>query len=180
MGRIVDLAEYRKQSAGRKGFAPWHRRFGETFDDGMCLTDLSDRTLYQLALPGEESALALYELIMGALDLGHAAKFPYLGKAGQMKVMEIHLLLADLVRFEMMRRLEWLDHPTGVEYPIVEMVRSYVTVKIHFTKYPPTLSQAHPEYADYEKLHERDREAFIRRLLTPALDAFKERVKNSF
>ena len=79
---------------------------GEAFGAHTRIADLPDKVILGLAQPGDASSTAFYELIMGVLDLGPAAKFFYLSNDEQMRVVDIHLLLADQVRFEMMRRIE--------------------------------------------------------------------------
>ncbi len=161
----------------KKGFGPWRKRFGESYGEKTRLSDLADRTVYLLALPGEDSTVAFYELIMGILGLGHAPKFTYLENNDQMTVVDVHFFLADQVRFEMMCRLGWLDDPSAAKHRIIEMVRSFEKVKAFYKDNPPQLSAAHPDVEAYRLLHDRDREAFIRRLLPDALESFKERIQ---
>ena len=52
-------------------------------------------------------------MIMGVLDLGPAAKFNYLPTEQQMQVVDIHLFLADHMRFEMMLRLNKANGRAG-------------------------------------------------------------------
>ena len=108
MTKVVDLQSYRAKAVEQRGFGRWHKRFGESFDSSTRIVDLSDSTLFFLAQPGESSSIAYYDFIMGILDLGAAPEFHYLGNSDQMLVVDIHLFLADQVRFEMMRRLEWI------------------------------------------------------------------------
>ena len=64
---------------------------------------------------------------MGILGLGAAPKFNYLDREEQMMVVDIHLFLADQVRFEMMRRLGWLDNFTCERYRLLEMVQESIS-----------------------------------------------------
>jgi len=84
MTKIVDLQSFRERALEQKSFGPWQKRFGESFGAHTRISDLSDKTLFSLAQPGETSTTAFYELIMGALDLGPAAKFYYLANDEQM------------------------------------------------------------------------------------------------
>ena len=176
MGKIVDLKAYQARAVEQRGFGPWRKRFGESYGLETRLPDLTDRTVYLLALPGEDSTAAFYELIMGLLDLGPAAKFTYLDPEPQLRVVDIHLFLADQVRFEMMRRLDWLGALVLQDRPIAGMVRSFDRDRTLSRQHPPRLSASHPDYEAYHKLHERDRESHVRRLLPAALDAFGRRV----
>ena len=176
MTKIVDLKAYRTKAVEQRGFGPWQKRFGETFNSATRLEDLSDKTLYFLAQPGEPSSVAYYEVIMGVLDLGTAAKFHYLGNTDQMRVVDLHLFLADQVRFEMMRRLKWITGFEGVKYSILEMIQAFYKVKENSRVNPPELSASNSDYDEYQRLTTGDKEVFIRRMLQEALEAFK----NSF
>ncbi|MDY6836487.1 MAG: hypothetical protein SWH78_00805 [Thermodesulfobacteriota bacterium] len=176
MPKVIDLQDYRTKSAGDRGFEPWCKRFGESYGAETRLSDLSDRTLYFLAQPGEETAMAFYELIMGILGLGAAPKFYYLPNEEQMTVMDIHLFLADQVRLEMMHRLEWLTGFSGMTYSILDMVHDAQRIKMECKEKAPTLSQTDPDLQAYEKLVTADKHAFVRRRLRQALEAFKARL----
>jgi len=174
MTKIVDLQTYRTRAIEQRSFGLWQKRFAETFDSTTRLEDLSDATLYFLAQPGELSSVAYYEIIMGVLDLGAATKFYYLNNSDQMRVVDLHLLLADQVRFEMMRRLKWITGFEGVKYSILEIVQQFDTVKKICRTNPPMLSASNSNYAEYSELTPGDKEVFIRRLLQEALEAFKK------
>lgn len=176
MTNIVNLKSYRAKAAEQKGFSPWHKRFEESYGEKTRLSDLSEKTLYLLALPGEDSAVAFYELIMGILNLGAAPKFHYLGSEEQMMVVDIHLFLIDQVRFEMMRRLGWLDNFTCEKYRLLEMVQDFNKVKARCKDNHPELVESHPDYFAYKKLTRMDREVFIRRMFPKALETYKERL----
>lgn len=174
MTKIVDLQAYRTKTIEERGFGHWHRRFGEQYGRQTTLPDLSDRTLYLLALPGEKNAIPFYELIMGVLGIGEPLKFYYLDKAAQMMVMNIHLFLSDQVRFEMMRRLGWLGSYPCEKHRLLEMVRDFDKIKALCKNKLPVLASTHPDFELYEAAQGTDKEVFIRRLLPNALLAFKE------
>jgi len=176
MPKVVDLQEYRTHSAEHRGFEPWCKRFGESYGAETRFSDLSDRTLYFLARPGEETAMAFYELIMGVLGLGAAPKFYYLPDKEQMMVMDIHLFLADQVRFEMMHRLEWLTALSGETYSILDMVQDCQRIKEEWKDKAPALPEADPDLEAYEKLSTGDKQAFVRRRLRQALEAFRAKL----
>jgi len=173
MAKIVDLHAYRTKAVEKRTFGPWRKRFGESFSQITGLADLSSKTLYFLAYPGEENAVAFYEFIMGALDFGTATKFYYLEKRNQMVVMEIHLFLADQIRFEMMRRLGWIDSFSSMRYTLLEMVQLFERIKTLCNSNQPKLAKSHPDYPSYSKLTSADQEVFIRRMLPEALDTYK-------
>jgi hypothetical protein len=176
MTKVVDLKTYRSRALEQRGFGPWQKRFSESYDSRTRLSDISDKTLYYLSQPGENSSNAYYEIIMGILDLGQAAKFHYLNNHDQMRVVDIHLFLADQFRFEMMRRLEWILSFEGGNYSLLLMVQEFVKIKNKCRQRPPDLSRSNSNYSEYTKLTDGDKEVFIRRMLQEALDAFKKRI----
>jgi hypothetical protein len=176
MTKVVDLQKYRTKSVEQKGFGPWQKRFAETFDSATRLENLSDSTLYYLAQPGESSSVAYYEVIMGILGLGPAIKFHYLDNSEQMLVVDLHLFLADQIRFEMMRRLNWITGFEGTRYSILEMIQEFNRVKETSRVNPPQLAGSNSDYVEYDQLTTGDKEVFIRRMLQEALDAFKKRL----
>ena len=177
MTKIVDLHHYRTKVVEQRAFGPWQKRFGESYDASTCLSDLSDKTLYFLAQPGEDSSMAYYEMIMGVLDFGPATKFNYLASEQQMRVVDIHLFLADQMRFEMMRRLEWLEALPCQNFTMISMVQTYEQMRNRFKDNPPGLAASHPGHEAYQKLVIRDKVVFIRQLLREALEEFQNRLK---
>ncbi len=178
MTKVVDLHRYRTKVVEQRAFGPWQKRFGEAYDANTRLSDLSDKTLFFLARPGEKSSMAYYEMIMGVLDLGPATKFNYLASEQQMRVVDIHLFLADQMRFEMMYRLKWLDAPPCQHFSLIAMVQSYERIRTGYKDKPPGLAPSHPGHAAYQELATRDQEVFIRQLLREALEKFEERIKS--
>jgi len=179
MGKLLNLDEYRHNAAARRGFGPWQNRFGATFNQDTTLADIDAPILYFLALPGEKCTQAYYELIMGVLDLGPSVNFYTLEKKSQIKVTEIHLFLSDLIRFEMMRRLEWVGNLTCEKYTLIELILRFDALTGKGCNKPPDLSVAHPGYTKFSKLIPRDQEVFIRQLLPEALEAFSDRLKKN-
>lgn len=176
MVKIVELKDFRNKTLEQRAFGPWKKRFGEKFSHETRLSDIPDKTLLYLSQPGEASTVAFYELIMGVLNFGHASKFSYLENDDQRHVMEIHLFLSDLCRFEMMRRLGWIKFKDCSLTSLIELIANFRDYKDFCRRNPPELSESHPDYHSYKNLHERDREGFIRRLLPGALDIFQRKV----
>jgi hypothetical protein len=176
MGKIINLTNRREKMLEKKAFGSWKKRFGIFFTAETRFSDIPDKTLLYLSQPGEESAAAFYELIMGILDLGPAIKFSSLNKQDQLYVMEIHLFLADLFRFELMRRLGWIDPVACEMKSLIELVNDFDKYKNIIKESPPQLSKTYPDYNAYQNLHERDKEGFIRRLLPGALDIFQRKL----
>jgi len=176
MSKVVNLQAYRVKSVEQRSFRLWCERFGESYGIKTRLADLSDRTLYFLALPGEQTAIAFYELIMGILRLGEAPRFYYLPNTDQMMIVDIHLFLADQIRLEMMRRLGWLSSFASEKHSLFEMVQAFGKIKAQCKERPPKLSEAQPDFDLYNTLVSGDKEVFLRRKLREALEAFRAKL----
>ena len=176
MTKIVNLQAYRTKTMEQRSFGPWAKRFGELYSKKTRLSDLSAKTLFFLAHPGEDSAVAYYELIMGVLDLGEGIKFYYLDKKDQLAIMDIHLFLADQIRFEMLHRLEWLDNLPCAQHPLLDMVQHFDQIKIACKDKHPELASTHHDFETYSKLTRGDKNIYIRRMFREALSSFKERL----
>ena len=176
MSKVVDLQSYRSRQLAERVFGPWKRRFGESYGEQTLLADLSQNTLFRLAQPGDESTAAFYELVMGALDLGLAEKFYYLDKAEQLRVVDLHLFLADQVRYELMRRLAWVIRYAGRKFTLLELIERIGELKLQNRLEPPMLAETHPDFTHFAELNAPDRESFVRRLLPQALEEFRKRL----
>ncbi|MGB5987053.1 MAG: hypothetical protein WBG37_17250 [Desulfobacterales bacterium] len=176
MAKVINLKAYRNQALDQRIYGPWVKRFGERYDQSLTLPDLSAKVLFGLALPGDPGSMAYYELIMGILDLGPADHFHFLDNDHRMRVVDTHLFLADQVRFELMYRLSWITRFGARELPLVQMVLELGEAKKQVHKQPPQLAASHPEYAHYQKLVYGDKEAFLRRMLPAALEAFQKQL----
>ena len=174
MVKVIDLNRYRAHAVDQRIFGPWENRFGESYTQSVILPDLSANVVYRLALPGDPGSVAYYELIMGVLDYGPADNFHILDNEYRMQIVDTHLFLADQVRFELMHRLGWITSFGVRELPLVQMVLALSTAKKRARGRPPQLSVSHPDYSHYQTLVYGDKEAFLRRMLPEALDAYKK------
>lgn len=177
MAKIVDLKSFRDKALEQRSYGAWQKRFDESYGIATRVADLSDKTLFGLSQPGENSSTAWYEFIMGVLDWGPAIKFYYLGNDAQMRVVDTHLLLADQVRFELMRRLGWVRRLPSEHCSLIDMVLEFQSVKQAARSDPPVLEESHPDYKAYSQLAVGDREVFVRKQLGAALEAFKKLLK---
>ncbi len=175
MSKIVRLSEYREKGAVQAGFEFWHQRFTQSFDIHTRMTDLIPDTLCRLAEPGDDSTTAFYALIIGFLGYGEAMGFDALENKTQLRVLDIHLFLSDQIRFEVMHRIGWLAELHANQYALFEIVRQFDTIKAACQEHLPRLDSDHPRYKEYQGLIQPDKEVFIRCLLLPALEVFKQR-----
>jgi hypothetical protein len=176
MVEVIHLESFKRRKAANRGFKSWSRRFDEKLDERTRLTDLSDKTLAFLISPGDQNIFALYELVMGVKDLGSASDFFQLEKAAKMEVIEISIHLLDQLRFESMRRLNWLANGTEQSLPIVELIEKYASLEKRGPSSVPRLSSTHPKFQTYDRLSDFDRETFVRKQIPAAIEEFKKKV----
>lgn len=175
MSKIVNLNEYRTHQAETRCFGAWKKRFGGDYVLGTRLADLSDRVVAYLATPGDNGNAAFYELILGTMGYEPGVGFYQLANEERLAVVDIHLFLADQVRFEMMRRIGWLRLPAVAQASLVDLIRNFEGHRLALRSTPPELVETHPQYATFKQLPGRDREVFIRQLLRGALEEFAKR-----
>jgi hypothetical protein len=177
MVQIVHLASFKRRQAARRGFKAWLRRFDEPLDEETRIADLSDTTLAFLISPGEENIFLLYELVMGVKGLGTSSDFFSLDRALKMEVIDISIYLLDQLRFECMRRLNWLASDCPPPSSLVELVEHYPTLTGEARRMIPALSAFHPSYETYKGLSEFEKETFVRKQIPAAIERFKSRLK---
>jgi hypothetical protein len=172
MTEVVDLDKARQEAAVRRGYRNWRSRFQEKFDESTRARDLSDATLRFLSRGSEEAAFYIYDLIMGLLHLGSGFEVRDLSPEDRLRVMDRYLFLLDRLRFEVMRRLDWVDAYPGEDDSLAELVLGYDTLAPALQATVPELSRRHPEHETYRSVSAFEKDAFIRRLIPAALDAF--------
>ena len=177
MGKVLEMEEQKRHLTAKRGYESWKRRFSETFDPNAAPVDLSDAVLAALIEGSEESSMALYELIMGFLGLGKGPRFYSLEAADIITVTDITLFLLDQLRFESMRRLQWIDDWPTVHIPLLDLVEQFSTRYSPVRHQTPRLSTEHPRFAEYQEAFEGDRDLFIRRLIPDAIKCFEEKKK---
>jgi hypothetical protein len=172
MAIILDLNEAKRRLTAKKGFEPWSRRFGIVCDENTSIRLLDNAVIRFIIQGSEDSAMALYELIMGITGLGHGLRFHYLESENKMGVTDITLFLLDLLRFEAMYRLEWLDDYPFLKIPLIDLVLGFRDQFCAARHQSPTLSAAHPRYPEYLAEFETDRNSFVRKLIPEAIRVF--------
>jgi hypothetical protein len=175
MAELLDLERFRRKLAADQGFHTWLARFQEQFGPDTRLQDLSPSTLLTLASPGEETLYIYFDLIMGIRRLGGSLRFRLddLEVPIKLKIMDTAFALMDRVRFEVMRRLGWVEEGFHEDIPIVDLVQKAWTQTGAFSRELPRLAASHPDYEKYRRLNSRDRITFIRRLIPRAVEAFR-------
>jgi len=178
MAEVIDLERFRAKVAADQGFPTWLARFKEQFGPETRLADLSPQTLLYLATPGEENLYVFFDLVMGARRLGGSARFHLdeLDSEAKLKIMDTAFALVDRVRFEVMRRLGWVEAVPGLDAPIIALVQQAWRRENAFAREVPKLSPAHPDYEAYLKCNPMDRAVVIRRLIPRAVAAYRDQL----
>ena len=181
MAEVINLARFRSKVAADQGFRSWLARFREQFGPDTRLQDLSPSTLLYLATPGEENLFVFFDLVMGAQGLGGSVRFRLddLDNNIKMKIMDTAFALLDRVRFEVMRRLQWVAAAPEAEIPIIDLVRQAWRLGAEFGLAPPVLAPEHPDFPAFARLNSTDRMVFLRRLIPRAVTCFREHVEQT-
>lgn len=178
MAEVVDLEKFRRKLAADKGFRSWLRRFQEQFGPDTRLGDLSPETLLYLATPGEENLYVFFDLIMGAKDLGGSIRFRLddLPTPTKLRILDAAFALMDRVRFEVMRRLGWVEEVPGAQTPIIDLVQQAWEQGPSFSRELPRLASSHPDYEALKDLPPLDQGPAIRRLIPRAVACYRQLV----
>ena len=172
MSKLVDLDQFRTEQTAKRGFAGWHKRYGDPFSPETRLTHLSNIIIRELAEPGEDSATIYYELIMGTFNLGSVHKFEFLNPKDRLHISDVHLFLTDLVRYEMMFRIQWISGYTCQDRSLMDLVVNFDPSDYSRYSNPPQLSRCHPQFDAFAKRIAREKEVMLRQLHREALAKF--------
>ena len=176
MTNIINLDQYKRDQQTDEIFGPWRTRFADRFTLGTTLPEFKDATLFSLAQPGDNSTERYYELIMAVLKIGIPIEFYFLNDQDKMAVVDRHLFLADHVRFEIMRRLNWIRRYPCQKRPVVDMLKNFPDAQEEMLGNAPILSATQPTATIYDKLTVREKQVHIRQMLMGALEAFGARL----
>jgi hypothetical protein len=118
---------------------------------------------------------------MGAVGLGGALRFRLddLESATKLRIMDAAFALMDRARFEVMRRLEWVEETPGENVPLIALVQQAWQEGSAFARQVPRLAPGHPDYQAYQKLGAIDRGTTIRRLIPKAVAQFQAQMNLS-
>jgi hypothetical protein len=181
VAEVVDLDRFRRKLAADKGFRTWLQRFQDQFGPDTRLEDLAPETLLYLATPGEENLYVFFDLIMGAKGLGGALRFRLddLETPTKLRIMDAAFALMDRVRFEVMRRLGWVEEVPGENVPLIALVQEAWLQGSAFSREMPRLAPSHSNYESFQKMGPIDQGTAIRRLIPRAVAEFRSRVEVS-
>jgi hypothetical protein len=120
------------------------------------------------------SSFYFYDFIMNLKGLGSGFEFNELDSKDKVSVMDMYLFLLDLIRFEYMKRLGWLDSYPGENFTIVELILQFDQLAPGMRARPPSLSKDHPAYGLFSEMNQFEKEELIRKLLGDALQEMRD------
>jgi hypothetical protein len=181
MGDVIELEQFRLKLSADQGFRSWLNRFREQFGPRTTLKDLTDSTLLFLATPGDENLYAIFDLVMGVKGWGTSTRFILddLTSPIKQRILDLSLRFLDYCRFEILRRLNWVEGLKEADLPLLALVDLVDAAPATQATPAPALVPEHPAYADYAKLIPSERHTAIRKLIPPALAEFRRRVEGS-
>ncbi|MBA4394499.1 MAG: hypothetical protein C0407_13180 [Desulfobacca sp.] len=177
MGKIISLEAQKNQKAAKRGFREWQRRFRSLplLDENTKWSDLPDEVILFLAEDDDEGRKIIHDLLMGTLGLGSGYEFESLPSEKLLPLLDVYFILIDQVRFECMRRLDWVQEIPLGNQPIIPLIRAYSQGSNPFLAEPPQLARQHPAYPVYSQLSEIEQRVFIRKIIPEAVQQFKEK-----
>jgi len=174
MTEVLHMRQARLDLAIRRGFRNWKSEFHEDFSGGTRLSDISRKTLSQLALGKDKSTFYLFDLIMNLRNQGSGFEFSELSPQDKMSVMDQYLFLLDRIRFEYMKRIGWLEAYPGEESTVVDLVVQFEQIGQRLFRATPLLSRNHAANAQFRGMNSFEREELIRKLIPKALKEIED------
>ena len=174
MKDVVNLKEARLDMAAHRGFRNWKSHFKEDFSRDTRLDAVSMETLETLAQGKESGTFYLFDLIMNIEELGSGFEFHELPPGKKMRVMDRYLFLLDRIRFELMKRMGWLERYPGEEIGLVDLVTQFEYLGPRLQADTPSLSKDHPSYERFCRMKTLEREQFIRKMIPKALGRIED------
>ena len=173
--KVVPLESYKLKRSADKGFKRWKYFFElpPYPDENTQWSDLSDRLILFLCEDSTESRLAIYDLLMGAYDLGRGYELESLPPPQLLPLLDVHLFITDQVRFECMRRLGWIEDIPKEGQPIIAQVLGVAGPKHTGRPETPKPGRQHPAYREYLKAKCFDRGVLVRQHIPDAIRQFK-------
>ncbi|MGC8494444.1 MAG: hypothetical protein ACP5SH_22200 [Syntrophobacteraceae bacterium] len=178
MAEIFCLESLRKRNAADRGFREWKRIFRSftEFDEKTRWADLPDEIILFASDSGAKGKHALYDLIMGANQLGCGDDFETRDFDRLSLLMNGYFFITDQARFECMRQLGWLETIPKADRSIIELVMDSESYDYKAQLETPDPTPLHPCYEENRLSRGLDKPALVRKYAPEALKQFEERV----
>ncbi|MBU3914061.1 hypothetical protein KKA14_00830 [bacterium] len=178
MEKVIYLDDYKVQKTVERISRFWKGQFDEDYDARFGFSSISNKTLVSLARPEEQNTFVWYRLIMQVLGLEGSLDFSALQSLDKLLVIDIQFYLVDRVRFEMMKRLGWLEDYNGESASLIEIIGAFEHFQHEDHQHPPRLSKTHKNYKDFKPLISREKVVFVRKLFPELLPAFEKMISS--
>lgn len=156
----------------------WRKRFGVELTPEVDSAHLPDNVVAALMAGDDPGNQAIQQFACAALALPPGPDLNHLDNADKMRVLDAFLALIDLVRFEAMCRLGWVEDFKLRTRPVVELALDPAEAGEGFTKGLPALTINHPDYEAFVHTPEMERAVLVRRSIPTAIQAFGRRYGN--
>ncbi|MDD5205160.1 MAG: hypothetical protein PHS17_07045 [Desulfobacterales bacterium] len=154
-------------------------RPGLCLDENTACSDLPDDLILFISEDTSESRLRVYDLIMGVLNLGSGYDFEELPSKRLMPLLDVYFMIMDLVRFECMKRIGWVDAVPYADMPIIDLIVKKaggdgpVLLKISSVK------KSHPAFAEFMESNDLDRQTVVRKHAKEAIQILREKTQRT-
>ena len=165
MTRVISLEKGKSHLLAKKAFRNWKSRFKEDFTPKTRLGHISLETLSFLAQGREKSTFYLYDLVMGLNRMGSGFEFNELSPGDKMKVIDQYLFLLDRIRYECMKRLDWVSHYAGEEIPLAELVTRFDALAPNLQAQVPMMNPDFGGAKDFFSVGAYEKEGVVRKLI---------------
>jgi hypothetical protein len=176
LGELYSLGELRLSKTAQRCFGRWERRLGHTPAATAKVADLPDQVLGRLAELDNEATLALYDLVLGVRGWGAGERFLELQAKAKMEALDAFFFLADQVRFDLMRRLGWVQDLASEHYSMLEMAERPQDILAEFLPAVPRLTRRYHRHDELKQRLALEPGAVVRSLIPEALLIFRRRV----
>lgn len=174
MAEIIHFQERTPQAKKAGLLTQWALEMGCSISPQATVAELPDKLVLVLAESDPSGDSSLEELV-GLIALGRRQPVTALPPRVRMIILELSLFVLDLVRFECMTRLDWIEPQAARKVPLVEILSRELRQLKELMK-PLRLRQTHPLFHRFEALPLIEKETFIRRMIPQALELFRRRL----
>lgn len=159
-------------------FGAWQSRLGYDPPAGIAPATIPGRVLYSLAMLSPKASLTLYDLVLGVRGWGAGEDLSSLKPRQKEEALDAFLFLSDCMRYEVMRRLDWVEAWDHTQTPLEQLAQGDRSPKSHDAAQVPRLCISHPRYPELEHRLKVEPVAVVRSLIPQALDEFKMQLDN--
>jgi hypothetical protein len=105
--------------------------------------------------------------------MGSGFEFYELSPEEKIEVIDEYLFLLDMIRFECMKRLGWLESYPGEDISLAELIIRFEKLAPHLQAKVPILDKRHPSFEKFKNMDTIDKESFVRKMIPKAIGEFQ-------